>query len=577
MLPEGWVRTTLGEIAAPSRSRALPSDVPDLPYVGLEHIESQTMKLLGHGYARDVRSSSMQFSKGDLLYGRMRPYLNKVWVAEFDGICSAEFLVFQKNDDTDNEFLALRLNAEDFVKFANEQVSGERPRVQFEKLAAFPILLPPAREQKRIVGKLSPVLLRIQRAYIAAQRAQERLQRYRRAVLLAAVSGDLTLDLRQPRNEAETSGFLLETLLARRRELWEEEESQRLADTSKKPKDEKWKSRYPEPKPVESTSLPKVPQGWIWASLDQVLWTLKNGISEAPKADRGLAILRISAVRPMKVDLNDRRYLPSSTVNKYQDYILTEGDLLFTRYNGTRDLAGVCGRVPATQEPVVHPDKLIRGVPIPIDIELSAYLEIAMNTWESRRYIETHLFTTAGQWGISGRNLRPTPVPLPPPAELENVVKEVRRRMLAADRLAMTLEKHLVESYALRRSLLNDAFTGALVPQDSNEESADILLERIRHRRSIELENMNSTRLNKLARKRPRTRRPVIEILRTKKGSISTEQLFRETGYEASFMESDAPQEVVDDFYKELQTLARRGKLDEQRDRKHQVRLRLKE
>jgi type I restriction enzyme S subunit len=133
-LPEGWVMTTLGEIAGPSRARALPAEVPDMRYIGLEHIEPQTMKLLGHGYARDARSSSVRFSEGDVLYGKMRPYLNKVWVAEFDGICSAEFLVFQKHEGLNNQFLAMRLNAEDFVAFANGQVSGERPRVDFDKL-----------------------------------------------------------------------------------------------------------------------------------------------------------------------------------------------------------------------------------------------------------------------------------------------------------------------------------------------------------------------------------------------------------------------------------------------------------
>jgi hypothetical protein len=67
--------TTLGEIAEPSRARALPAEVPDMRYIGLEHIEPQTMKLLGHGYARDARSSSVRFSKGDVLYGKMRSYL----------------------------------------------------------------------------------------------------------------------------------------------------------------------------------------------------------------------------------------------------------------------------------------------------------------------------------------------------------------------------------------------------------------------------------------------------------------------------------------------------------------------
>jgi type I restriction enzyme S subunit len=69
--------TTLGELVKPSRERALPTEVPTMKYVGLEHIEPQTMRLLGYGSTRDVRSSSLRFSTGDVLYGKMRPYLNK--------------------------------------------------------------------------------------------------------------------------------------------------------------------------------------------------------------------------------------------------------------------------------------------------------------------------------------------------------------------------------------------------------------------------------------------------------------------------------------------------------------------
>lgn len=91
-LPKGWVDTTLGQIVEPSRERALPTEVPEMRYVGLEHIESQTMKLVGYKHAYEVRSSSILFSKGDVLYAKMRPYLNKVWLAEFDGLCSPVFL-----------------------------------------------------------------------------------------------------------------------------------------------------------------------------------------------------------------------------------------------------------------------------------------------------------------------------------------------------------------------------------------------------------------------------------------------------------------------------------------------------
>jgi len=240
-LPKGWIKTTLGEIAEPSRERALPREFPAMRYVGLEDIQPQAMRLLEHGYVREVRSSSVRFSKGDVLYGKMRPYLNKVWVAEFDGLCSAEFLVLPKREGLNSQFLAVRLNAEDFVAFANRQVSGERPRVHFEKLSRFPILLPPTADQERIIAKVNAAFSAVQRAETAAIRARERLQRYRAAVLRAAVTGELTHAWREAQRKnkkanTKTGEDLLRRLLVARRARWEETELLRLRAARKAPK-----------------------------------------------------------------------------------------------------------------------------------------------------------------------------------------------------------------------------------------------------------------------------------------------------------------------------------------------------
>ncbi|MEA2734156.1 MAG: type restriction enzyme subunit, partial [Humisphaera sp.] len=175
----------------------------------MENVEAQTMKLLGHGEANGLKSSSVRFNKGDVLYGKMRPYLNKVWLAEFDGLGSAEFLVFPKTEGLNNQLLAYRLNSQDFVNFANRQVSGERPRVNFHKLAKFPILLPPSREQDRIVAKLDALLSQVAAGEAAARRALDRLQRYRAAILNAAVTGELTREWRKTHAPEETGAQLL--------------------------------------------------------------------------------------------------------------------------------------------------------------------------------------------------------------------------------------------------------------------------------------------------------------------------------------------------------------------------------
>ena len=551
-------------------------------YVGLEHIEPHSMKLLKYGHAREARSSAVRFSKGDILYGKMRPYLNKVWVAEFDGLCSAEFLVFKKQDGLNTQFLGSRLNSEDFVSFANRQVSGERPRVDFEKLSHFQILLPPLSEQERIVNKLSAAFSKVDRAETAARRAKKRLGRYRGAVLDAAVSGELSRTWREAdwnakKGKSKTPETPLQNLLNIRRHLWEIAELERLQKTRKTAKDNKSKSRYSEPVSPDTENITELPREWSWVSLDQVFSSLRNGISQAPRETDGLPILRISAVRALSVELKDCRYLPVSTAEKYKDYALQEGDLLFTRYNGSRDLAGVCGRVPSINQTVVYPDKLIRGIPVKISAQTSSFVAIAANSGASRRYIEAHLFTTAGQWGISGRNLKCTPLPFPPAPEQAYIVREVLSRLSAADRLQASLELQLIRATATRQSLLHEAFSGHLLPQDPNDEPASGLLRNIRAAREKAAQNPRGKRMPKSKPKSKLMLRPLLDILREHGEPMTPEQLFRDSGYQQEFEDNECRQEVVDRFYEELrQQVGPKGPVLEKRPDRNTVLLQVK-
>ncbi|MEI6492007.1 MAG: restriction endonuclease subunit S, partial [Verrucomicrobiota bacterium] len=80
----------IGELLKPRREKATPAEHPDLAYVGLEHVEAHTTKLLGSVPATEMKSTANRFCAGDVLYSRLRPYLNKVWHADRDGLCSSE-------------------------------------------------------------------------------------------------------------------------------------------------------------------------------------------------------------------------------------------------------------------------------------------------------------------------------------------------------------------------------------------------------------------------------------------------------------------------------------------------------
>ena len=109
-LPDGWVWTTLGKIIKPSKEKVNPLELEAVPYISLEHIEKDTGKLLGRGHSSDVKSSKTKFNRGDLLYGKLRPYLNKVYIPDFEGVCSTDLLVFPKNELLSNTFFFYRFS-----------------------------------------------------------------------------------------------------------------------------------------------------------------------------------------------------------------------------------------------------------------------------------------------------------------------------------------------------------------------------------------------------------------------------------------------------------------------------------
>ncbi len=197
-LPEGWVSVPLGNLIQPSKARVEPSDCADAHYLSLEHIESATGRVIGKGVGAEVASTKAVFQRGDVLYGKLRPYLNKVTVAEFDGICSTDILVFPQALAIESQFLRHFLSTPEIVEFANHHSSGvQLPRVSFSSLASIQIPLPPLAEQRRIVAKVEKLLARVQAVRERLVRVPLILKRFRQAVLAAACDGRLTARFRE--------------------------------------------------------------------------------------------------------------------------------------------------------------------------------------------------------------------------------------------------------------------------------------------------------------------------------------------------------------------------------------------
>ena len=148
----GWKRVRLADAAALDRQQAMHAG---LPYVGLEDIESGTGRLLGTREVRTVQSSTFRFTPQHVLYGRLRPYLNKVLVPEFDGHCSTEIIPLRPLSGVLPSYLFYWLTAPATVCALDATSTGARmPRANLEAALELPFPLPDVPEQRRIVAIL---------------------------------------------------------------------------------------------------------------------------------------------------------------------------------------------------------------------------------------------------------------------------------------------------------------------------------------------------------------------------------------------------------------------------------------
>ncbi len=499
-LPQNWVLTDLSRIAVvnPRTYDNPPKDEEDVSFVPMAAVEAESGRLDASKTKPwgTVKRGYTRFQEGDVLFAKITPCMENGKFALATGLVggraagSTEFHVLRPLQGVNPKLLLFFLLRDCLRQDARVRMKGAagQLRVPPEFLAELGFPLPPEPEQRRIVAEIEKQFTRLEAAVEALKRVQANLKRYRASVLKAACEGRLVpteAELAHVEGrDYESADKLLVRLLKERRARWEADQLAKMQGADRPPKDDKWKGKYKEPAVPDISNLPKPAEGWTWASLDQLLSFLRNGISKKPDAEEGLPILRISAVRPMKVNQEDVRFL-AGNAEEFRDCILDPDDLLFTRYNGNPELTGVCGVVRQLDRVIVHPDKLIRGKVVSGPC-LSRFLEISLNTGYSRASIASRVKTTAGQAGISGSDLRATPTPLPPSPEQHRIVTAVERHLSVVDELETAVEANLKRAERLRQAILKRAFEGKLVPQDPSDEPASVLLERIRDTRSKE-------------------------------------------------------------------------------------------
>lgn len=583
-LPKGWVRTTLGEVCVINPRTSFDESVSDhteVSFVPMAAVEEESGRLDASQVRtlEAVRKGYTPFRENDVIFAKITPCMENGKIALAtdlkNGLAfgSTEFFVFRPYEGVLPRFILYFLLQPKLRERAKHQMTGAsgQKRVPSHYLFTHEFWLPPTREQQRIVTKLDAALSRLERAEKATRRAQGRLRRYHAAVLHAAVTGELTREWRKIQQPDETGAQFLIRLDNTRRVHWEQVELQRLRNSGKAPKDDKWKSRYPEPTALDTDDLAKIPNGWSWATLDQIAQEgrpiIYGIIKPGPHDPNGVPYVRVTEMKDGRIDVATLKKAAPARAAKFARATLAHGDVLISK-------DGTIGRVAIVPPELAGGNITQHVMRVPIHHLVSRdYIVWAVRSDLCQRWLNGETRGVALQ-GVNVADFRRLPIPIPPPSEQVEIAREIEHRLSAAAKLAATLSRQLDQARITRQSLLHEAFIGHLISQTPSEQPASALLAHIRSVREAEAKKPKGKRMSKSKSKT--TRRPLLDVLREHKKPMTPEMLFRESGYEAMFNECEEPQDVVDAFYKELRKLTDKpAKVSEQKNSNHEVMLKV--
>ena len=344
--------------------------------------------------------------------------------------------------------------------------------VRGDDLRSHLIPLPPLPEQHRIVAEIEKHFTRLDASVAALKRAQANLKRYRASLLNAACEGRLVpIEAELARSEDrdyEPAHRLLERILAERRAHWESQPKRR--------------GKYKEPASPDTSDLPELPKGWVWATVEHlIVGTAQNGIYK-PRSyyGEGVPILRIDDFQDFSVKHREQLQTLRITPEELSIYGLDGSQLVINRVNSLSHL-GKSLLVPDSILPAVFESNMMR-------IELSKhmvplFLTNYLRSGDGRSRLTLNAKWAVNQASINQTDVCSTPIPLPPLAEQHRIVAEVERQMSVIQQAEAAVDASLKRTGRLRQSILKQAFSGQLVPQDPNDEPASVLLERIRAER----------------------------------------------------------------------------------------------
>lgn len=203
-VPENWVWVRLGAVCYASKEKS--NDFSnEIKYIGLEHLEKDK-GIVGFSSADKVKSTKNAFQEGQILYGRLRPYLNKHDIVSFSGVCSTDILVFEASVLVANVLVDKFFNLPFFIEYVVANSKGiNLPRVSEETVLNTTFPLPPLLEQQRIVERIEELFAKLDEAKERLQEVANSFAVRKAAILHKAFTGELTQQWRRENGVSDES------------------------------------------------------------------------------------------------------------------------------------------------------------------------------------------------------------------------------------------------------------------------------------------------------------------------------------------------------------------------------------
>ena len=477
-LPNGWTRLTLGDVGrwfgggTPSKSNPRFWTGGNIPWVSPKDMKFNLITDAQDHITDDAvaQSATNLVESGSVLIvvrSGILQHTLPVAVTQRQVALNQDLKAVTPGENIRADYLALALKAfEQDILHSCTKTGTTVQSLELPVFLRFEIPVAPLPEQRRIVAEIEKQFTRLEAGVAALRRVQANLKRYRAAVLKAACEGKLVpteaelqkcgsgvppLVSSEKRQDAastfETGEALLQRILAERRKNWT------------------GRGKYKEPTAHDTANLPPLPEGWTWASVDQLaeetMIGLDRGRSQQTQTpSSGVPYIKMNNVTMEgRVLYDDMAYVPANA-EESERFAVQAGDILFNTRNST-ELVGKIGIIRNAPDGAIYNNNLMR-IRVPRGV-LPEFLCSQMCSHGFRQRMELVKKATTSVAAVYQKDLLPLPIALPPIAEQTRIVAEAERRLSVVEELESVVSANLKRAGRLQQSILEKAFTGELV------------------------------------------------------------------------------------------------------------------